>query len=147
MVDAPGGYGKTYLIEGLLASVRSEGKITLAVASSGIAAELLTGGQTAHSRFKIPIPNHEELVCAISLQSADAKLMKLSKLIVWDEVMMSNAVHIDCVDRLLRDIVKVDKPFGGIPVVFGGDPRQILPVVCHGDHPSIVRACVQSSDL
>ena len=48
---------------------------------------------------------------------------------------------------MLTDILKVDKPFGGITVVFGGDPRQILPVVHHGDRPSIVQSCVKYSHL
>ena len=47
--------------------------------------------------------------------------------------MMSYVNQVDCVDRSLRDILKVDKPFGGIVVVFGGDPQQILPVVHHGN--------------
>ena len=46
---------------------------------------------------------------------------------------MSHADQLDCVDRSLRDILKVNKLFGGIPIVFAGDPRQILPVVCHGN--------------
>lgn len=48
-LDAPAGTGKTFLLEVLLASVRSRGETALAVASSGIAATLLPGGQTAHS--------------------------------------------------------------------------------------------------
>ena len=51
------------------------GEIALAVASSGIAAELLEGGRTAHSRFKIPIPINELSVCNISLQSDLARLI------------------------------------------------------------------------
>ena len=59
-----------------------------------------------------------------------------------------NHVHqIDCVDRSLRDILKVDKPFGGIVVVFGGDPQQILPVVCHANLSQIVKSCIHSSVL
>ena len=61
--------------------------------------------------------------------------------------MMSSKQHIECNDRSLRDILKVDKPFGGITVVFCGDPWQIFPVVCHGDWPRIVQACVKSSHL
>ena len=41
----------------------------------------------------------------------------------------------------------MDKPFGGITCVFGGDPCQILPVAHHGDHPQTVKACVKSSHL
>ena len=48
-INAPGGYGKTFLLETILLSVWSLGKIALAVAYSGIAAELLEGGRTAHS--------------------------------------------------------------------------------------------------
>ena len=132
-LNAPRGYGKTFLIEALLSTVRGLGKIALAVASSGIAAELLEGGRTAHSRFKIPIPINESSVCNISLQSDIAKLIQKTSLIIWDEIMMSHVHQVDCVDRSLQDIMKVDKPFGGIVVVFGGDPHQILPVVCHGD--------------
>ena len=39
----------------ILAKLRSESKIALATASSGIAATLLTGGCTLHSTFKIPL--------------------------------------------------------------------------------------------
>ena len=55
-LNTSGGYVKTFLIEALLSTIRGLGKIALAVASSGITAELLEGGRTIHSRFKIPIP-------------------------------------------------------------------------------------------
>ena len=88
-VNAPGGYGKTFLIEALLSTVRNKGKIALVVASSSIVAELLEGGWTAHSHFKIPIPVNESSVCSISLQSYDAKLLKETSLIILDEIMMA----------------------------------------------------------
>ena len=47
-IDGPGGTGKTFVENLILARVRSAGKIALAVASSGIASILLDGGQTAH---------------------------------------------------------------------------------------------------
>src|SRR5258705_12774183 len=53
-IDATGGTEKTFLINLLLARIR-ENKIALAVASSGIAATLITGGRTAHSTLEIPI--------------------------------------------------------------------------------------------
>ena len=146
-LNSPGGYGKTFLIEALLSTVRGMGKIALAIASSGIAAELLEGGRTAHFRFKIPIPVNEESVCSISLQSDIAKLIKMTFLIIWDEIMMSHVHQVDCVDWSLRDILKIDKPFGGITIVFGGNPRQILPVVCHGNQAQIIKACIHSSPL
>ena len=59
------------------------GKIAIAVASPGIATEIIEGGRTAHSRFKIPIPISKNSVCSISLQSQDAKLLQMTSLIVW----------------------------------------------------------------
>ena len=52
-IDAPGGTGKTFLLNFLLARYRARGSIILAVASSGIAAQLLSNGETAQSTFKI----------------------------------------------------------------------------------------------
>ena len=48
-IDAPGGTGKTFLINLLLAKVRQKKNIALAVASSGISATFLDEGRTAHS--------------------------------------------------------------------------------------------------
>ncbi|GFX09790.1 ATP-dependent DNA helicase [Trichonephila clavipes] len=58
--DVPGGTGKTFLISLILAKIRSQQKIALAVASSGIAATLLDGGRTAHSTFKLPLDVHNK---------------------------------------------------------------------------------------
>lgn len=59
-LDAPGGTGKTFLISLILAKTRSQQKIALAIASSGIAATLLDGGQTAHSALKLPLDIHNK---------------------------------------------------------------------------------------
>ena len=55
-IIAPGGCGKTFLSNAILAYARGMGKKCIATASSGIAATLLKGGRTAHSTFGIPIP-------------------------------------------------------------------------------------------
>ena len=57
-LDAPGGTGKTFLINLILAKLRSEGKIALATASSGI---LLTGGRTLHSTFRFACNGHSHM--------------------------------------------------------------------------------------
>ena len=54
-LDGFDGTGKTFLINLMLAKIRSDEGIALATASSDIAATLLDGGTTAHSRFKISI--------------------------------------------------------------------------------------------
>jgi hypothetical protein len=68
-LNAPGGTGKTFLLNTILAGIRTTGNIALAVASSGIASLLLKNGRTAHSRFKIPIQMTETSTCNISQQS------------------------------------------------------------------------------
>src|SRR6266849_3565609 len=70
-----GGTGKTYLYNTLCYRLRSQSKIVLCVASSGIAALLLKGGRTAHSRFKIPVPCHESSFCSISKNTPLAALI------------------------------------------------------------------------
>jgi ATP-dependent DNA helicase PIF1 len=140
-IDGPGGYGKTFLFNMILAKVRSNHKFAIAVASSGIAALLLDGGRTAHSRFKIPIPLTESSLLDISNQSELAKLIRLTNLIIWDKAPMTHRFAFEAVDRTFRDITGIEKPFGGIIFVMGGDFRQILPVVIRGTRGHIVNAC------
>ncbi|XP_047945689.1 ATP-dependent DNA helicase PIF1-like [Salvia hispanica] len=148
-----GGTGKTFIWKSLSAGIRSQGGIVLNVASSGIASLLLPGGRTAHSRFKIPINVNEDSVCNIRQGTDLAELIIMSKLIIWDEAPMIHKHCIEAVDRTFRDILRVcsesnmDKPFGGKTVVFGGDFRQILPVVPKGSRQSIVNATINSSYL
>lgn len=70
-LDAPGGTGKTFLLNLILAKIRSEKGIALAVASSGIAATLLDGGRTAHSALKLPLSySHNDMpTCNIGKKS------------------------------------------------------------------------------
>ena len=63
-IDGPGGAGKTFTYNHLLAWTRAQGKVALAVASSGLAAQLLEGGTTAHYRFKVPVRQlHDASTC------------------------------------------------------------------------------------
>ena len=54
-IDGPAGTGKSYLLNGLIKNTKVEGLKVLATATTGIAADLLEGGRTLHSRFKIPL--------------------------------------------------------------------------------------------
>ncbi|XP_076946525.1 uncharacterized protein LOC143618078 [Bidens hawaiensis] len=129
-----GGTGKTYLWKTLCASIRSQGKIVLSVASSGIASLLLSGGRTAHSRFHIPINLVEDSFCYIKPDSDLACLLRETSLIIWDEAPMVHKHGFESLDRSLKVILTSasgasNLPFGGKVIVFGGDFRQILPVV------------------
>ena len=55
-IDARGGCGKTFLLNTILDAVRSsesEGCVALAMATTGLAANLLPLGRTFHSRMKV----------------------------------------------------------------------------------------------
>jgi hypothetical protein len=54
----------------------------------------------------------------------------------------------EAVDRTFRDILNnSEKPFGGLTIVFGGDFRQILPVITKGSRGQTVASCIQRSFL
>ena len=144
-----GGTGKTFLWNILSAAVRSRGEVVLNVASSGIAALLLPGGRTAHSRFSLPINPDEFSTCKIHPGSDQAELIYKSSLIIWDEAPMMSKHCFEALDRTICDIMKTtdDTPFGGKVVVFGGDFRQILPVIPRGNRADIVMAALNSSYL
>ena len=146
-IDGPGGTGKTFLYKALLAEVRSRGLIALATASSGATTNNLPGGRTAHSRFKIPINLNNNSVCNISKQSGLAQLLRMAKLIIWDEATMAKRQAIEAIDRTMQDITGVSLPFGGKIMVLGGDFRQVLPVVKRGTRAQIVDSSLRMSPL
>lgn len=143
-----GGTGKTFVYTTLCNQLRGEGRIVLCVAASGIASLLLPGGRTAHSMFKIPVDSlSAESVCNIYKEGRLADMIRLTELIVWDEITMQHRHVFEATDRTFRDIRNDDRPFGGLTIVFGGDYQQILPVVVCGRREEIVGATLQRSTL
>ncbi|XP_009626601.1 uncharacterized protein [Nicotiana tomentosiformis] len=128
-IDGLGGTRKTFLYRALLAIVRSIGYIALETATSGVAASILPGGRTTHSRFKIPIVIDENANCNISKESSFAGLIRDAKLIVWNEVSMAKKGMLEVFNLLLKDFMDTNVLFGEKVVVLGGDFRQTLPVV------------------
>src|SRR6266540_6398681 len=146
-VDGPDGTGKTFLYNTLLTNIRSNGDIALAVASSEIAAFLISGGRTAHSRFKIPINLDLCSTCNISRRSKKARLINITKLFIWDEALMIHKFAFEAVNRTFCNITQIDEPFGGKTFVFGGDFHQILPVIPRASRADVVSASLHQSDI
>ena len=146
-IDAPGGTGKTFLTNVLLAYVRKSNEVAIATASSGIAATLLKLGRTAHSRLKFPIPVRDTSTCRISPTDATGRLLRDAHMIIWDEAPMSHRHLLECLNRTLKDIMQPDILFGGKLLILCGDFRQILPVIRRGQRPSLVAACMKKSPL
>nr|GEW45150.1 helicase-like protein [Tanacetum cinerariifolium] len=105
-----GGTRKAYMWKTIITRVRSLGRIVLSVASSGIASLLLPGGQTAHSRFRIPMDLDNESCCEIDVILDLASLIRASDLIIWDKAPLQLQNTFEAVDRTFRDICKLDNP-------------------------------------
>ena len=120
----------------------------LAVASSGIAALLLPGGRTAHSRFKLPINLTDESLCTVKKNTQLANLLKETDLIVWDEAPMNDRRCFEALDRTLRDIFDCPNDlFGKKSIILGGDFRQTLPVKKNASKQEIIASSIAESHL
>jgi ATP-dependent DNA helicase PIF1 len=148
-LSAYAGCGKTFLEQTLLHWVRSRGQIALAVASTGIAALLLEGGNTLHSKLKAPLsPYTSDGRLNIRHQSAEAQMIREAKLLIWDEAVMHPEKLAHNVDMSLRDIRgRPNVPFGGLVVLWGGDFRQTLPIQEHATAAQTVSMCLHQWPL
>ncbi|XP_053101885.1 uncharacterized protein LOC128323190 [Hemicordylus capensis] len=146
-LDGPGGSGKTYLYRTILSTIRGQNELALPVASTGIAANLLQGGRTYHSQFKLPVPILKTSVSNMRLNSQDAKHIKKARIIIWDESTITPTQAITAVDKLMKEIMENNKPMGGKLFLLGGDFQQTLPVVPHGTQTHIVKACIKFNTL
>lgn len=138
------GTGKTTLLRKI---VESTHKQTIIVAPTGIAA-LNAGGVTIHSFFQLPfatfIPdfkisathNHgvnleskSTLLHHFKMNGVKKALYRNLELLIIDEVSMLRADVMDAMDWSLRNVRKINEPFGGVQVLFIGDLLQLPPVV------------------
>ncbi|GKA06643.1 DNA helicase [Tanacetum coccineum] len=143
-----GGTGKTFLWKTIISSLRSQGKIVLAVASSGIASLLLPAGRTAHSRFKLPLELTDESVCHAKKHSQLGNLLVETNLIIWDEAPMNDKRCFEALDRTLRDLMNAPETlFGGKTIILGGDFRQTLPVKKGAAKQELIHASIAESYL
>lgn len=74
----------------------------------------------------------------------------MTDLIIWDEAPMAKKFCFEALDKSLKDIMSdhtssSNTIFGGKVVVFGGDFRQILPVILRGSKSDIIRATINAS--
>ena len=60
---------------------------------------------------------------------------------------MSPKLALECVDRLLQEVMGNKRRFGGKVILLGGDFRQCFPVVTRGWRVATVKACVKSGHL
>lgn len=54
--------------------------------------------------------------------------------------MMTPTLTVNCIDRLLKDIMRCGKEMGGKTEVFGVDFRQVLPVIPKGGKVKVIES-------
>jgi GTPase SAR1 family protein len=137
------GTGKTTLLKKI---IRESYKQTAVVAPTGIAA-LNADGVTIHSFFQLPfggfIPefqvdnlfvqdtrfeSKDTLMRNSKMNKKRRQLLRNLELLVIDEVSMLRADLLDAMDWVLRNVRKINSPFGGVQVLFIGDLLQLPPV-------------------
>ncbi|XP_050895980.1 uncharacterized protein LOC127102683 [Lathyrus oleraceus] len=88
-------------------------------------------------------------VCNIEPKDDLAEMLRQTQLIIWDEGLMTHKHCFESLDRTLRDIMdnhpNSNSIFSGKVIVFGGDFRQILPVVPRGTSSNIVHGSLNVS--
>ncbi|XP_062514143.1 ATP-dependent DNA helicase pif1-like [Corticium candelabrum] len=147
-LDDPGGSGKTCMLcNTLIARLRAHGIQVGATAWTGIAANLLPGGRTVHSLFKLPVPILDTSTCNVKQTSSYAAMLRSMSLIIIDKASMMPLHALHAIDKLLRDLINEDIPFGGKIFLLGGDFRQVLPVMLHASRTLIVENCLKRLSL
>ena len=92
-------------------------------------------------------------MCNIGRGTILAGLIQKTSLIIWDEAPMTHRFCFEALDRTLRDLLSANEPsnaaktFGGMPVLLGGDFRQVLPVIQGADRCQILNASLIRSPL
>uniref|UniRef100_A0A0N5BF22 ATP-dependent DNA helicase n=1 Tax=Strongyloides papillosus TaxID=174720 RepID=A0A0N5BF22_STREA len=103
MIEGPAGTGKTFVYQMFATYLRTEGKLYINIATTGIAASLFKNGQTAHSLFKIPLnindPDFEVKRENIRrLPDCERHRLKRSEVIFIDEVSMLSLKQLTYID-------------------------------------------------
>nr|XP_047142924.1 uncharacterized protein LOC124817156 [Hydra vulgaris] len=144
-MDGPAGSGKTFTYNYLIAEMSSRGVKSATAAWTGIAATLLTNGSTLHGLFKLPVPILDNSTCNVTPNSIQGQFLRQVSLFMLDETSMIPKHALNAIDRLLKDVCNNNFPFGGKVILFGGDFRQILPVVKRGRPAEVVESCIKCS--
>ncbi|XP_065348692.1 ATP-dependent DNA helicase PIF1-like [Cloeon dipterum] len=157
-IEGPAGTGKTFTYKVICAKLASMNLKFVCAAYTGVAAALLPKGRTLHSAPFSSRGMNLKFVCAAYTGVAVALLPKgrtlhsapfssrgtrgrdcyknieQATLILMDEVSMAPNRAIEVGEILIREAkdTESESPFGGMPILFGGDLRQLSPI-CQPD--------------
>lgn len=152
-IDAPGGTGKTFILNTFIHFLLWKKISYVACAYSGIAANLLIGGRTTHSTFKLPLETVPGLNCGLAIGDEYGQFISNVKVIIVDESPMLHKEQFEAMHRTLNDLCGYDihsgknHVFGDKMMVLSGDFRQTLPVLKNESRPGICQILISRSWL
>ena len=125
-ITGKAGTGKTTFLRHIVSTLNKKFVIT---ASTGIAA-INAGGVTLHSLLSIPFGAiSPEAPVKGGLPKAKIELLNEIDSLIIDEISMVRPDVVDFIDKRLRQVRGIDKPFGGVQIIMFGDLYQLPPVV------------------
>lgn len=133
-ISGKAGTGKSSLIQLFLKqNNKLRAKNVGLVAPTGLAAFNI-GGSTIHSFFNFPaIFLGRDIIFSTRKQTT----LKALDMLIIDEVSMVRVDLMDAIDKSLRKNRAIDKPFGGVQMIFIGDLLQLPPVVPKKDEEAL----------
>jgi ATP-dependent DNA helicase PIF1 len=140
-LTGPGGTGKSFLLKTIYEEIpRTTGKYVAVTALTGCAALLLgRHAKTLHSWAGIGLGKDSAGVTVSKIIKAGKKIgrpfmrWRTTDILIIDEVSMMTPEMLHLLDEIGRMIRNVDKPMGGLQVVFVGDFYQLPPVIKEGE--------------
>jgi len=145
-IQGQAGSGKSTLAKKIMAYCRSQGKLCAGCASTGLAATIYEGFETAHSLFKFPVIEDDErevdtpVECNLLNTPNRLEYLKMVELILWDEFPSCDREVFEAAYRALNR-------FHQKVIVTMGDMRQIAPVVVNGDKIDVINHSIPTSPL
>ena len=145
-IQGQAGSGKSTLAKKLMAWSRSNNKLCAGCASTGLAATIYEGFETAHSLFKFPVVEDDEreadvpIQCQLQHHKNRYEFLKATDFILWDEFP-------SCDREVFEAAYNALDGFENKVVVTMGDMRQIAPVVITGEKEDIINHSIPSSPL
>ena len=145
-IQGQAGSGKSTLAKKIISYCRSQGKLCAGCASTGLAATLYEGFETAHSLFKFPVVEDDErevdspVECNLLKCPNRLEYLREVDVILWDEFPSCDREVFEAAHRALNR-------FEGKVIITMGDMRQIAPVVVKGDKLDVIFHSIPSSPL
>ena len=134
------GTGKTTFMHNVQKMVPKQ---FVVVAPTGIAA-ILSGGETIHSFFGLPLGVCDYGVSG-SINYNHIQALLHADTVIVDEVSMVRCDLLDAMDLTMRKVLRNNQPFGGKQMVFVGDMFQLPPVVTQIDRDMLTEQYQQKS--